>query len=74
MIQKIIECRIWISNSKVVQIFFSFKMRLIILSLVIVYVCEAYKILVIFPFPTKSHAALGNGVVRHLLNAGHEVS
>lgn len=36
--------------------------------------CDTYKILVVFPFPAKSHNNLGNGIVRHLLKAGHEVS
>lgn len=36
-------------------------------------VCGAYKILVVFPIAGKSHGILGDGVVRHLLNAGHEV-
>ncbi|KOB69156.1 UDP-glucosyltransferase protein 3 [Operophtera brumata] len=38
------------------------------------YDCDAYKILVVFPLPATSHGILGDGVVRHLLNAGHEVS
>lgn len=33
----------------------------------------AYKILVAFPFPSSSHGILGDGFVRHLLGAGHEV-
>jgi hypothetical protein len=37
------------------------------------YMAEGYKILVVFPFPGKSHTILGEGVVRHLVNAGHEV-
>lgn len=36
--------------------------------------CEAYKILVVFPMPSRSHGNLGDGIVRHLLKAGHEVS
>ncbi|XP_022815542.1 UDP-glucuronosyltransferase 2B15-like isoform X2 [Spodoptera litura] len=35
---------------------------------------EASKILVVFPMPSRSHGNLGDGVVRHLLNAGHEVT
>lgn len=35
---------------------------------------EGFKVLVVFPVPGKSHSILGNGYVRHLLNAGHEVS
>ncbi|CAB3238654.1 unnamed protein product [Arctia plantaginis] len=34
----------------------------------------AYNILVVFPFPGKSHTILGEGYVRHLLKAGHEVT
>ncbi|XP_028166364.1 UDP-glucuronosyltransferase 2B15-like [Ostrinia furnacalis] len=37
-------------------------------------ISEAYKILVVFPLPGPSHGILGDGVVRHLLNAGHEVT
>lgn len=33
----------------------------------------AYKILLVFPFPSSSHGILGDGFVRHLLGAGHEV-
>ncbi|XP_075984667.1 UDP-glucosyltransferase 2-like [Anticarsia gemmatalis] len=35
---------------------------------------EAYKILVMYPFPARSHGILGDGFVRHLLNDGHEVT
>nr|ANI22000.1 UDP-glycosyltransferase 40D3 [Spodoptera exigua] len=35
---------------------------------------DAAKILVVFPMPSRSHGNLGDGVVRHLLNAGHEVT
>ncbi|KAM3962073.1 UDP-glycosyltransferase UGT5-like [Aphomia sociella] len=34
----------------------------------------AYKILVVFPYPGKSHTILGDGYVKHLLKAGHEVT
>lgn len=37
-------------------------------------VCDAYKILVVFPIPGKSHGILGDAVIRHLLSAGHEVT
>ncbi|XP_013189929.2 UDP-glucosyltransferase 2 [Amyelois transitella] len=36
--------------------------------------CYAFKILVLFPLPGTSHGILGEGIVRHLLNAGHEVT
>ncbi|VVC89233.1 unnamed protein product [Leptidea sinapis] len=44
------------------------------LLLVIALVCsvDAYKILVVVALPGKSHGILGDGVVRHLTNAGHE--
>ena len=35
---------------------------------------NGYKILVVSPLPAKSHAILGEAVVNHLANAGHEVS
>ncbi|XP_059051885.1 UDP-glycosyltransferase UGT5-like [Achroia grisella] len=47
---------------------------LIILVNIIVYSSTGYKILVAFPVPSKSHAILGEGMVRHLLEAGHEVT
>ncbi|VVD02085.1 unnamed protein product [Leptidea sinapis] len=36
--------------------------------------CYSYKFLVIFPIPGKSHSILGEGYLRHLINAGHEVT
>ncbi|KAG6458615.1 UDP-glucosyltransferase 2-like [Manduca sexta] len=36
--------------------------------------CDAYRILVVFPLPGKSHSILGFGVVNHLLKAGHDVT
>lgn len=36
-------------------------------------ISDAYKILVLFPYPGKSHGILGEGYVRHLTKAGHEV-
>ncbi|XP_052757120.1 UDP-glucosyltransferase 2-like [Galleria mellonella] len=40
------------------------------------YLCcyDGYKILVVFPIPTLSHGILGEGCVRLLLKAGHEVT
>nr|WEU75320.1 uridine diphosphate-glycosyltransferases 40AP4 [Glyphodes pyloalis] len=38
------------------------------------YASDAYKILVVFPMPGKSHTILGEGVVRHLAAAGHEIT
>ncbi|KAG7309342.1 hypothetical protein JYU34_005289 [Plutella xylostella] len=35
---------------------------------------SGYRILVVFPFPNKSHSILGHGVVRVLLDAGHQVT
>ncbi|XP_022815547.1 UDP-glucuronosyltransferase 2B15-like [Spodoptera litura] len=36
--------------------------------------CNAYKILAVFPVPSPSHGILGDNMVKHLLNAGHEVT
>ncbi|KAJ8711862.1 hypothetical protein PYW08_008816 [Mythimna loreyi] len=50
------------------------KWTLVLLSTIFLsHVC-AYKILVAFPYPGKSHSLLGEGYVRHLLDAGHEVT
>ncbi|XP_045538277.1 UDP-glucosyltransferase 2-like [Papilio machaon] len=46
----------------------------VILFLITNYLCSAYKILLMFPVPGRSHAILGEGFVRHLLNDGHEVT
>ncbi|XP_038207520.1 UDP-glucosyltransferase 2-like [Zerene cesonia] len=35
---------------------------------------NAYKILVVFPFPARSHSILGNGVVDALLKGNHEIT
>ncbi|KAJ0172131.1 hypothetical protein K1T71_012104 [Dendrolimus kikuchii] len=51
------------------------KWPLLIISLVnLLIYSEALKILVVFPMPGRSHAILGDGIVKHLLAAGHEVS
>ncbi|PZC82952.1 hypothetical protein B5X24_HaOG200270 [Helicoverpa armigera] len=42
-------------------------------SICLSHVC-AYKILVVFPYPGTSHSILGEGYVRHLLRAGHQVT
>ncbi|XP_061379751.1 UDP-glucosyltransferase 2-like isoform X1 [Danaus plexippus] len=42
--------------------------------LAILYNCDAFKVLLVFPVPGKSHSILGEGYVRHLLSAGHEVT
>nr|ANI22002.1 UDP-glycosyltransferase 40F3 [Spodoptera exigua] len=36
--------------------------------------CDAYKILAVFPMPSPTHGILGDNMVKHLLNAGHEVT
>ncbi|CAH2227159.1 jg21824, partial [Pararge aegeria aegeria] len=35
---------------------------------------NAFKYLVVSPIPTKSHAILGDALVEHIANAGHEVT
>ncbi|XP_026735871.1 UDP-glucuronosyltransferase 2B37-like [Trichoplusia ni] len=52
-------------------------MRLLVTCLLLLGIalsCEAYKFLVVIPMPARSHGNLGQGVVRHLLKAGHEVT
>ncbi|XP_075984941.1 uncharacterized protein LOC142982365 [Anticarsia gemmatalis] len=48
--------------------------RLCLALFAILSCCEAYRILVVFPMPGRSHSILGNGIVRHLLSDGHEVT
>ncbi|XP_068619571.1 UDP-glucosyltransferase 2-like [Battus philenor] len=45
-----------------------------ILILLFIFVCEAYKVLIVFPVPGRSHAMLGEGFVRNLLDDGHEIT
>ncbi|XP_050682428.1 UDP-glucosyltransferase 2-like isoform X2 [Leptidea sinapis] len=42
--------------------------------LVLTGIVESYKILLISPLLGKSHAILGDGIAKHLANAGHEVT
>ncbi|CAK1594079.1 unnamed protein product [Parnassius mnemosyne] len=49
-------------------------LRSIVIILILNNLCGAYKILLVFPVPGRSHAILGEGYVRHLLNDGHEVT
>ncbi|KAJ8709292.1 hypothetical protein PYW07_009118 [Mythimna separata] len=49
-------------------------MTLLVLLSAILACSESAKILLVFPGPSKSHGILGDGYVRHLLNAGHEVT
>ncbi|XP_035452806.2 UDP-glucosyltransferase 2 [Spodoptera frugiperda] len=51
------------------------RMKMYWLAVCLMLACaEASKILVVFPLPSRSHGNLGDGVVKHLLNAGHEVT
>lgn len=45
----------------------------ILLTVTLIVLSNAYKILVVFPIPGRSHAILGQGYVELLLKAGHEV-
>ncbi|KAG6462892.1 UDP-glycosyltransferase, partial [Manduca sexta] len=47
--------------------------KIILLSVFIVNV-SAYNVLVAFPYPGKSHSILGEGYVKLLLEAGHDVT
>ncbi|XP_026325369.1 uncharacterized protein LOC113234285, partial [Hyposmocoma kahamanoa] len=49
-------------------------MRLILLLLSCLTIAHSYKILCVFPIPSKSHNMLGKGVVHSLLKAGHEIT
>ncbi|KAJ8711848.1 hypothetical protein PYW08_008802 [Mythimna loreyi] len=55
------------------QIMEKMKTVCLLISVILVF-SEAAKILVVFPMPSRSHANLGDGYVRHLLKAGHEVT
>ncbi|XP_063374330.1 UDP-glucosyltransferase 2-like [Cydia amplana] len=50
------------------------KIKYLIILATLLQACAPYKILVVFPLPGKSHNILGQAIVRHLLNAGHEVT
>ncbi|KAM3962159.1 UDP-glycosyltransferase UGT5-like [Aphomia sociella] len=50
------------------------KLLWLFFAMVMINLCSAYKILVIFPFPSKSHSILGDNLVKPLLQAGHEVT
>ncbi|XP_068619916.1 UDP-glucosyltransferase 2-like [Battus philenor] len=50
------------------------KICLCIILLTSSYLCEGYKILLMSPFPAKSHFILGNGLIKHLTKAGHEIT
>ncbi|XP_045487170.1 UDP-glucosyltransferase 2 isoform X2 [Pieris rapae] len=49
-------------------------MNCVILWILFLNMCTGYKVLLVFPFPFKSHGIFGEGFVRHLINAGHEVT
>ncbi|KAH9636331.1 hypothetical protein HF086_012596 [Spodoptera exigua] len=50
-------------------------LRSVLFSILLMFCsCEAYKILAIFPVPSTSHGILGDNMIKHLLNAGHEVT
>ncbi|CAG9854537.1 unnamed protein product [Phyllotreta striolata] len=49
-------------------------MNFVLLLLGLVGVARGYRILVVFPLPSRSHYILGNGVGRGLANAGHDVT
>ncbi|XP_061379749.1 UDP-glucosyltransferase 2-like [Danaus plexippus] len=50
-----------------------FVTRILFLFVFLAY-CDGYNVLVVFPVPGKSHSILGEGYVRYLLDAGHEVT
>ncbi|CAG4959481.1 unnamed protein product [Colias eurytheme] len=48
--------------------------RYLLLLTTLVVCSNSYKILVVFPLPSKSHSILGDGVVNALAKAGHQVT
>ncbi|CAF4920094.1 unnamed protein product [Pieris macdunnoughi] len=49
-------------------------MKWVIIWILFLNMCTGYRVLLVFPFPFKSHSIFGEGFVRHLINAGHEVT
>ncbi|XP_045517771.1 UDP-glycosyltransferase UGT5-like [Pieris brassicae] len=49
-------------------------MKCVILWILFLNACTGYRVLLVFPFPFESHGIFGEGFVRHLINAGHEVT
>ncbi|XP_072933222.1 UDP-glucosyltransferase 2-like [Epargyreus clarus] len=47
---------------------------LLVHSLLSLLYCDAYKILLVFPVPSRSHSILGEGYVKLLAQAGHEIT
>ncbi|CAK1545461.1 unnamed protein product [Leptosia nina] len=47
---------------------------LIVTLLAFLSICDGYRVLLFFPIPGKSHSILGEAYIRHLVNAGHEVT
>ncbi|XP_068619918.1 UDP-glucosyltransferase 2-like [Battus philenor] len=52
----------------------AYPIRYLVVILAVLISCDAYKILIISPMPSKSHSILGYGLAKHLVNAGHEVT
>lgn len=46
---------------------------LVVYIILSIFLTDAYKILVVSPISGKSHAILGQALVNHLAQAGHEV-
>ncbi|KAL0820067.1 hypothetical protein ABMA28_006012 [Loxostege sticticalis] len=46
----------------------------VLLATLCLHVGDSYRIMVVFPLPGKSHTILGDGIVRHLAAAGHEIT
>ncbi|KAL0820068.1 hypothetical protein ABMA28_006013 [Loxostege sticticalis] len=46
----------------------------VLLATLCLHVGDSYRIFVVFPMPGRSHTILGDGVVRHLAAAGHDIT
>ncbi|CAG9793351.1 unnamed protein product [Diatraea saccharalis] len=49
-------------------------MSRLVVFLCVLHCAVSYKVLICYPFPAKSLDILGEGIARHLLEAGHEVT
>ncbi|CAK1545458.1 unnamed protein product [Leptosia nina] len=56
------------------EINFADEMLLALLVLCTLAYCDAYKILVVYPMPSRSHSILGDKLVNVLVKAGHEIT
>ncbi|VVC96883.1 unnamed protein product [Leptidea sinapis] len=49
-------------------------LKILVTAVLLFDISVGYRVLLVFPFPYRSHGILGSGFVRNLLEAGHEVT